>query len=196
MDRIELTGLYPNLARAYEIALLGGYSIEVFYNTISYEEAPEDIALIMEYFSGVEFKRGGNIRIEICKPKIEMNRNWYESIEHIKDRVENAVACVPTFLDNSCSTLLKIATERLNLGLKQVLEIKERAEIIARLDMSSAICAAHIAESIQYSYRCDHEISVNSVYDTLDKIQVVDLMDILDAENVTKILNYAKKLKR
>lgn len=146
------------LARAVEIALLGGHSISVFANT-DYAKANEDFIKARGEYSnlmdGCNFvKGGGNINLELVRPAFsDLINSKYEATDKIVDRVllaRNNKGIKKLICDSSTS-LLKTAYERLGLGVKEIHNIVDVASTIARLDSSSKIEPQHIAEAIQYN---------------------------------------------
>lgn len=145
----NLIGLWVNVSRAYEIALLGNYSIEVVFDK-SYKEGFEDYQAIKEFFNEVPFKIGG-LQVEITKPDYQQNSQC-EDKSDILDRVNAAKKReLPTaFKSSGCEHLLKVASERLSLSLPKIESIKSVAAVIAQLSGSKEIAVEHIAEAIHY----------------------------------------------
>jgi hypothetical protein len=149
MKTRNLIGLWVNLSRAYEIALLGGHTLTVTANR-NYKEAFDDYQEIKSFYKGVKFVDNGDICCEIDKPHYTQNRN-YETLEEIIQRVN--MVKVPVFeFKNTASgeQLLKTAVERLSLSLKDVEKLEKTSVTIARLDGSTKVELQHLAEAIQY----------------------------------------------
>jgi len=142
------------LARAVEIAALGGLKILVAANTENYKKAKEDFIYIRSLYSAISghtfVPEKPHINIELTKP--DFLNTEYESLTDIQKRIVNAKTN-PKVSDDICSTsesFLKNAYERLDLGIVDVLQIKEVAATIARLEGASKIEVQHLAEAVQY----------------------------------------------
>lgn len=160
MEKINLNGLFPSLSRAYEIALLGNFSISIMYQLHGeYPQVHEDYQAIKDFFD-VPFVENGDITLEISKPKSRLasaSQSFFETKDDIKARVNKAMQNpLPTefnYINRDASEqLLKVATERLSLSVLQVEKTKEIAAVIARLEGSSTIESFHIAEAIHYQH--------------------------------------------
>ena len=151
----NLVGIWSNLFRAIEIAKTGGYSISVYFDK-DYKNGFEDYKSIKDFCKGwfENFSPNGDIKVEMHKPHSYERKGKWETLENISNRIEKSLIFPKPelILCNSCETLLKVATERLDLSLSQVEKIKEIGSIIAQMDLSKTITASHIAESIQYSF--------------------------------------------
>ena len=147
----NMIGLFINLSRAYEIALLGNFSIQVVFSK-EYTTGFEDYQKIKEFFNKVQFSPKGDLTVEIIRPDIRDNVR-YESIEDIHQRVEAAKDNQkPTEFvsQQTCDALLKTAFERLELSIESHERIKKIASVIAQLEGKSKIETHHLAEAIQY----------------------------------------------
>jgi hypothetical protein len=146
----NLVGLWPNVSRAYEIALLGNYSIEIGFDK-SYIQGFDDYKLIKDFYLGVDFVQNGDLFVEIY----EVNYNIKfkpETLLDIQKRVDDVKDLVrPTeFNSTSCDSLLDTAINRLKLSLITRKKIIEVACVIAQLSKSKTIKVEHIAEAIHY----------------------------------------------
>lgn len=145
------TGTYINLSRAYEVALLGGYSISIGIHP-EWAKLVNDYDLIKSFYQGVEFRKKGDIYVDISNPYLNQYTRQ-ESIKDIISRVETARGHnKPTeYGENSgADQLLKRAAEKLRLSIKDIQNIRKISETIAQLDHSQYIGAEHVAEAIQY----------------------------------------------
>ena len=150
------TNLFPlwvGLSRAYEIALLGGFSIRVMIGE-DYVEGFDDYLKIKEFFKGVEFSADGDMTVEIVKPKTYDSKIIGETMADVLDKIEVAKGnkTPNRFESTTCDVLLNTATDRLNLSYNDRDMIIEFAKTIAQLEGSENIKAVHIAEGIQYKY--------------------------------------------
>lgn len=148
------TETYLNLSRAYEIALLGGYSISIGVDP-EWKQCADDYDLIKAFYQGVEFKKDGDMYIEISNPCLSQFRptRSIEGIGNIISRVDIAKShSRPTeYKDKSISdALLKRATELLSLSISDIQNIQKISETIAQLHHSQHIEPMHTAEAIQY----------------------------------------------
>lgn len=145
----NLISLWVNVSRAYEIALLGNYSIQVVFDK-SYKEGFEDYQAIKEFFNEVPFKIGG-LQVEITKPDYQQDQRS-ETKADILARVTTAKKRpMPTvFKSSGCEHLLRVASERLSLSLPKIESIKSVAAVIAQLSGSKEIAVEHIAEAVHY----------------------------------------------
>lgn len=175
-----ITGLWVNVARAYEIALAGNYTIKLLYNKTEYPSAPKDFELIKRFYPDVKFNVDGDISVEIYKPYID-DKNYGESIAQIVGRVRNiSNTTVNEFKrEGSVNLLLKTAQDRLNLGVADIKKIKEISFVIARLEKSELIDLHHVAEAIHYFTAIEEDLEVLG----LDN-RVVILDKLLNSEDI------------
>ena len=162
------TNLFPlwvGLSRAYEIALLGGFSIRVMIDE-DYTEGFDDFQKIKEFFKGVEFSADGDIVIQIEKPKTYNSKIIGETMADVLGRVEVAKGnkTPNRFESTTCDVLLNNATDKLNLSYNDRDMIIEFAKTIAQLEGSENIKAVHIAEGIQYIHFDGSLINVEGNY--------------------------------
>jgi len=154
MKEINLNGLFPNLARAYEIAKFGNFSITITYsvNPYDYPRANDDYQLLKKFYNDIEFNSNGDLFVEITKPrnyKIEQCEKIIDIHKRIGKARNNKI---PKMYENNSATynLLKNAVEKLNFSCIDVKKIDKIALKIAQLDGTEKIEAQHIAEAIQY----------------------------------------------
>lgn len=157
----NLVGMWASLSRAYEIALLGGFSIKVVYEP-DYIEGADDYKKIKEFFKGAEFSADGDILIQIVKPDIRTLERESETLSDILKRVEVAKGYdIPTKHESDVyKTLLKSAFERLNLSINNKDMINEIAKVIAQLEGSKEIQTVHVAESLHYNMPVDGKLII------------------------------------
>lgn len=189
----NLVGLWATLSRAYEIALLGNFKIQIIFDK-EYTQGFEDYENIKSFYGDVDFVKEGDLIVEIYKPDYNQETKRFETKEDIKMRVEKALKNKKPdlFENNSCDALLKTATDRLDFTLQKREKVIEISKIIAQLDGSAAIKPEHIAEAIQYNYpyydtKCNAENkSVN--FGSGIQIALYDL-DYTDIENAINYLS-------
>ena len=163
----NVCGLYCNLSRAYEIAMLGNFTIRLIKgnNVDNHEPSDNDLKMISNLFTGVDyvFENDYNpeivlektmLHIELTMPNFEMiltNRKS-ELISDVLDRVNKAKDNVkPEFkLSEGGRTLFKTAFERLKLSFVDLESIAECSRVIAQLHGSKDIKIEYLAEAIQY----------------------------------------------
>ena len=155
----NITQYWPNLSRAYEVALAGGHTISLFYDSQSYPNAVEDLPLILKNFTGVTFKNNGDILVELYKPDSIDKLDFPESIESIVKRVEiiKDFEVVDTKITTASQSLINTAYDRINLSVSRVENVMKVAKTIAKFGKSDSIKIEHIAEAIQYSYIFDED---------------------------------------
>lgn len=187
----NLIGLWVNVSRAYEIALLGNFSIQIVFEK-EYTEGFSDYEKIKSFYKGVDFVKNGDLIVEISKPDYSIKTERCETIDDIKARVRDAKAHVtPTeFANNSCDALLKNATNRLSFSLETREKTIEISQVIAQLDGAKKINAWHMVEAIQY--KCYDHTLCNAEERTVNfgkgiKIALHEL-DVTDIENAIKYL--------
>lgn len=162
------TNLFPlwvGLSRAYEIALLGGYSIRVMIDE-DYPEGFDDYQKIKDFFKGVEFSADGDMILQIVKPKTYNSKIIGETMADVLGRVEVAKGndTPNRFESTTCDTLLNTATDKLSLSYNDRDMIVEFAKAIAQLEGSKNIKAVHIAEGIHYKAFDETLINVEGNY--------------------------------
>jgi hypothetical protein len=158
----NVCGIYSNLSRAYEIALLGGFKIRLIKSNNIDDHIPKDIDLdlIKSFFAGVEFTDKESdldsviLHIEVTIPSFDMviTTRKCENVNDIFRRVNDAQANeLPIFkLSESGRALLKTAYERLKLTLNELDSIATTSQVISRLHGSKEIKLEYLAEAIQY----------------------------------------------
>lgn len=189
----NLIGTWCNLDRAYEIALLGGYSIELVCD-INYHTAIDDYSKIKEFFTDVEFKTNGDLIVEIYKPTIKEINGNYRKISGIKEDVEKAKGRIkPNYFANekSSDTLIKNAYEKLNLSIKDIEMIKSIAATISQLDSSKYINVEHVAEAIQYKAYFHDRLSLENNILNFGKGITISKLEI-DRYDIDEAIKYLK----
>jgi len=190
----NLIGLWPNLSRAYEVALLGGFSISVVFNK-DYINGFDDYKSIKSFYKNVSFEKDGDLIIDINKPRYTQCAIEYETLGDIIKRVSKARdnSQPDTFKGDSCNTLLNTATERLSLSHSKRQSVIEISRVIAQLDDSEVVDTHHLAEAIQYkcidSNVCyAEEESISFGYGIVIKRTELYEQDINDAINYLRSL--------
>ena len=162
----NVCGIFSNLSRAYEIALLGGFKIRLIKSNNIDDHIPKDIDLdlIKSFFAGVEFTDKESdldsviLHIEVTMPSFDMvlTTRKCETVEDVFRRVNDAQANeLPIFKLNDSGktlfkTLFKTAYERLKLTLNELDSIATTSQVIARLHGSKEIKLEYLAEAIKY----------------------------------------------
>ncbi len=198
--KMNLTGVYPNVARAYEIALLGNYSITITYSgdLFNYPQASEDYPAIKRFFEKVLFVTDGDLWVEMPNPK-DYNRGLYsETLADIHLRVKKAKDN-PEPNSEYCEAskeLLKNAVNRLHFSLKDVEIINKVSSTIAKLDGEGKILTHHVAEAAQYRIKqhYDHPLIVaeNDTIQFGNKIKIKK--GEIAYEDAEKAIIYLKKM--
>lgn len=190
----NLVGLWATLSRAYEIALLGNYSIKIVFDK-EYIQGFDDYKNIKSFYKDVLFCKDGDMTVKIYKPDYSQNRINYETLEDIFGRVNQAKKnSLPTdFKDDSCNALLKTATERLGFSFSKKEKVIEIAKIIAQLDNSKVIEAQHIVEAIQYN-RVDDTVCIAEDKSISFGYGITITKSEIDSEDVNNAINYLKSL--
>jgi hypothetical protein len=190
----NLVGLWVNLSRAYEIALLGDFSIRIVFDK-DYIQGFEDYESIKLFYRDVQFAKNGNLTVEIYKPDYTQNRVKYETLDDILNRVNKARNNqVPSdFKNESCNTLLKTTTERLSFSHSKKESVIRISKIIAQLDNSKFIEPQHLAEAIQYNcvdetICCAEDKSLSFGYG------ITILRTELDNQDINNAIDYLKTL--
>lgn len=192
-NNVNLIGYWVNLSRAYEIALLGDFSIQIMYD-MEYN-AINDYKLIKEFFNRCTFCFSGDLIVKIYRPQnlVGLKRGQFETIKDINKRVENAKRnTIPTEYDSkSCEQLLKVAIDRLDLDLKTIGNIERIAKVISQLEGTEKIQAQHLAEAIQYNVP-ESGINAESQAKTFGGITIP--LAGLEAYDIQEAINYLQSL--
>lgn len=158
-DEINLIGVSANVARAYEIAQVGGHSISFAYFSDKDDTErtvnPKDIKLMLNFY-GLTASIDGDLIVEVIRPTFDdilaAKSGRFETLDEIMERVNKAKAFPrpPLDLNSVCMSLFKIAYERLGLSLYEVEIINRVAQTIAQMAFCKEIKPEHVAEAIQY----------------------------------------------
>ena len=188
----NLVGLWTNLSRAYEVAMLGNFSVQIVFDK-EYTEGFDDYENIKSFYNGISFVKEGDLIVKITKPDYNQKTERFETLNDIHKRVEKATKNTkPTeFKNNSCDDLLKTATERLYFSLKKREMVIEISKVIAQLDGCKTIEPQHIAEAIQYNYYDDTQCNAEEKcinFGSGIKIALCEL-DFIDVENAISYLS-------
>lgn len=191
----NLIGLWVNLSRAYEIALLGGFSIKIVFEK-DYVEGFDDYKTIKDFFEDVEFKADGDLTLEITKPDYSYNTKNCDTIKDIKARVRKSLPNKrPTSFKSkdACDALMRTATQRLSFSLSTVEKIKKVASVISQLHGAKFIETAHLAEAIHYNcYDYNLCVAENQTINFGKGIQV-SLFD-LEYKDIEAAVEYLQKI--
>ena len=150
MKKRNLIPLWYNFARVYEIAKLGNYSVRVIFEN-EYIEGFDDYKAIKKFYSGIQFSSTGQMVVEISKPDYDSTIRG-ETLSDIHTRISEAKKfAIPEYVKTGAiASLVKTATERLNLSMENIENAEAIAVTIARLALSNEVRIEHIAEAIQY----------------------------------------------
>ena len=200
-----LTGLWPNLSRAYEIAKLGDFTITITYQkTSEYVGVSDDYKTIKKFYKDVKFVKNGDLWVSIQKPKSYSDIHNYETLEDIHERVKKAKTykLPKDIFDSASEELLKNGVQRLSFSLKDVTTIHKVARIVAQLENSS-IDIHHVAEAMNYKIKNDfHDDKLIVVADSVlyfgKYIAInqagLDGMYADEEKNIKKAIRYLKSL--
>jgi hypothetical protein len=166
INESTVCGLFSNLSRAYEIALLGGFKIRLIKsnNVDDRYLSSNDLIILSNLFAGVDFifeDDFEDIELDSIVIHIELNMPDFNSIISVRNcetvndifkRVNDAQRNIlPEFkLSESGKALLSTGFNRLKLDLNQLNSIVEISRAIARLAGSKEIKLEYLAEAIQY----------------------------------------------
>lgn len=155
---MNLIDVAQNIARVYEIAQLGGFSVKL----IAGENCPHidqrDLKLFNDFFSFDADTEYPDMVIELCYgPQHVLQLLFGRSISETLDEVQQRIAqCefdeleVDRQIDETSKKLLKTAIEQLNLGIADSIQVLDIAAVIAKMAKSKKIKVEHVAEAIQY----------------------------------------------
>lgn len=170
-DDYNLIGLWANLKRVYEVAMVGNFSITMFYNnedTYQREKtAIEDYLEIKKFYKDLNFvENNGDIFFELIKPNdytVIIKNIKYETLEALQKRIDNAkkITQVNTKLGEASLQLINSAKKHLILSKSDEKIIINLSESIAKLDGDTQIQTHHIAEAIQYRALVDKKYVIN-----------------------------------
>ncbi|MEY3501745.1 MAG: Magnesium chelatase, subunit ChlI C-terminal [Bacteroidota bacterium] len=198
MEHKNLVGYWLNLARAYEIALLGNNTIQVVFNK-DYKNGFHDYQLIKSFYKDVSFvAENGDIVVGITEPTLFSNIK-FETIDIIHNRVEKArVNSIPeTFnIKDDVDRLIKVYIERIGTPINRIDNIIKIASTIAQLGKSATIKTEHVGEAIQYNtYYEDIIINAEKNSIVFGKSIEIALTTIEDVD-IDNAIEYLKKLKK
>lgn len=192
----NLVGYWVNLARAYEIALLGDFSIQIVFDP-EYINGFIDYQQIKSFYNNVKFVKEGDLIVHIDKPLLN-DKIQFETLDNIIKRVEAKKSnIVPSFFkDDSCDRLLKASTNRLDFSFDKVDKVIKIASIIAQLDNKKLIESKHISEAIFCSY-CDY-IVCNAEDNKINFGKGIEIalhkLDNIDIQNAIEYLTSRLKI--
>lgn len=168
------TGTYFNISRAYEVALLGNYSLTPVANLENYPRAVEDLPMLVEFYKDVPFKSNGDIFVEMCQPDYGHHKG--EDMSEIHKRVLKAKNNhdPERIVTLAMETLMKTAYTRLDLPFSRTEKILDIACTIAKLEGKKQIQIEHVAEAIQYSYNFETDLLAVKTYTKEDIIPMLE----------------------
>jgi len=149
---VNLIPLWPNLARAYEIAKLGMLKIKVVFQP-DYVEGLQDYAAIKKFYTGVTFCNDAEITVEITKPESYAPKASARTLEDVFADLAriNHIKMPTEFESSACKLFLDNAIKKLHLSLTAHRNIMQVAGVIAILEGCMKIRPEHIAEAVQYN---------------------------------------------
>lgn len=198
----NLTGLWPNLSRAYEVAKLGGLTITITYPKHDYAGAGEDYQRIKKYYKDVKFVTDGDMWIEIYKPR-SYEDTGYEGLNAIHERVKAAMSNqVPERTDVASEELLKSGIQRLDFSIKSVEIIRKVSAVISQLEGCNTIKAHCMAEAMNYRINFSRNdtlvLAENNILKFGDYISIeqdgINSMYADEEKNIKKAIEYLKSL--
>lgn len=157
MKQSIVTNCYLHLVRAFEVAAICGYKINILAENSyanNYVGVKDDYEVIKSTFGPQYFSPDGEIYIQIYKPHPTqvINDLLPGDLERSFKRIEmvRSMELPNNELDSSSEHLLKVAIERVNLTLNDVDQVNRMAQVIAAMDGKKTIGAQHVAEAIHY----------------------------------------------
>jgi hypothetical protein len=186
---------FPTITRAYEIALLGNFTIQVVFDN-DYIQGFSDYETIKSFFTGVDFVKKGDLIVQLYKPDYKKQTEAADTIDNINKRVEIARKNKkPTeFKDASCEGLLKTSLEKLDLSLNRYTNAIEVSKVIAQLNGSKTINVEHISEAIIYNLAYSYDSKIcNAENKTINFGKGIEIslhhLSHIDIDNAIKYLS-------
>jgi hypothetical protein len=151
----NLIAIYPNVARAYEIARATSNIWTLYYDKEEYPNGHEDCRMLTNFFNIASISDYNSIKVHVSRPvanTVVGQIKGYETIEEINKRVELREANKLSSFDlgENSKSILKTAYERLNLTAAQIFWAERISAIIAKLDNKKLIEPIHVAEALNY----------------------------------------------
>lgn len=154
----NLVALSVNIARAYEIAKVGNHSLSIIpaSNPDNDRQMNDNCKTLREFYKASDSLES-DIVVELhnipYSDIISSYNNRWETMEDITKRIEETMGLdiTPTIsLSGATGNLLKSATDKLCLSIRQVNQIINVSKTIALMSQSKEVKPEHIAEAIQY----------------------------------------------
>jgi hypothetical protein len=139
---------WVNLERAYEVALLGGYTVTPVSNEPIYEDFN---TFAKPTLQGI-LHENGDMFVELSplqRDNLDIEVSFHVNMEKI-EALKNTPNPDEYVDEKKCMGFLKTIQERMNFSEVQLKRIEKIAATIAKLDDSKAIELNHIAEAIHY----------------------------------------------
>jgi magnesium chelatase subunit ChlI-like protein len=154
MREFNLVGVAANISRVYEIAKAGNFTVRIVATEVVNQK---DVDLFNTFY-GFEPVECPDLIVELAYAPSDIfnclfTSRTFETLEDINVRVAKhdfSNIEVKDTLNSACINLLKTATERLDLGVYDVIKIHAIAKTIAKLSECSCIKPEHVAEAILY----------------------------------------------
>lgn len=154
----NLVALSVNIARAYEIGIIGNHSLSIIpaNDPDNERQMNENCKTLREFYKASD-SRESDMVIELHNiPYSDILASYSgrgETMQDITSRIEETMQAniSPTIsLSGAVGSLLKVSTEKLSLSIKQVNQIISVSKTIALMSGSKEVKPEHIAEAIQY----------------------------------------------
>ncbi len=156
--KVNIAILWPNLARAYEIALAGNLPISLYYDKENYPQATEDFKIKIEpQLNEVEFSFNEGLQVQLCPPedeaavlkRLSFFKKQPPTIEGIIEK-NKAFTYEVLSMSYMAKQLLDKATEKLYLSEGQLIWIGRIATTISQMGGHNVIDVSAMAEAIHY----------------------------------------------
>lgn len=145
----NLKALAENINRVHDIAIAGNHSVRL----VPAENCClQDIPLLNKFY-GFEASDNPDMIIEVMYSTQDvLNVFKTGGCEHLQDSTQPIapIELVSDSLDTNSMNMLRIAINKLQLGVNDVMKIHALAKTIARIENCENIKIEHIAEAIQY----------------------------------------------
>jgi uncharacterized protein YfkK (UPF0435 family) len=184
----NLVGRWVNLARAYEIALLGNLSIQLMFPP-DYKPWNKDYQVIKDFYNLITFKSEGDLIVSINPPDY-FDKVEYETLADIHDRVASAKSNdIPYKLTPHSLDMLNHAITKLELSSLERDHIIKVAKIIAQLEDVRTVHPNHIGEAVIYALHDTTMINAENATINFGPDITIALTD-LHIDDIKNAINY------